>query len=165
MPKIYLTRKWVIRSRMMSMKTCMFFGHRIVPRIAETNLRKAISRLIEEEDVQLFLVGDKGGFDKMVQRILEDFKRTFPCIRYGVVVESEHERERISDFANIILPKGLENIPRKDVETYHNRWLVQRSDYAVVYVNKSFGKSAKFMDMAEMQGLKVINIAKLKPRR
>ena len=61
---------------------------------------------------------------------------------------------------NTIFPEGIESVPKRFAIDFRNKWMVSHSDCVVVYVNKSFGGAAKFLDIAEKRGLTVINIAK-----
>ncbi len=144
------------------MKTCTFFGHRIVSEKAKGDIRKAVIRLIEKDRVELFLVGNEGGFNKTVQRLLKELEAIYPNIRYGLVFACRHKKDKSSHCTNAIFPKGLENVPKKYAVAYRNRWMIERSDCAVVYVNKKFGRSLRFKEFAQEQGLKVINVAKHK---
>ncbi len=144
------------------MKTCTFFGQWFVSKRAEEHVRKAVIQLIEKDRVELFLVGNEGGFNKMVQRLLKELEESYPHIRYGLVFAYGYKAEKMSHCTNVIFPKGLENIPKKYAVAYRNRWMIQRSDCAVVYVNKRFEDSAKFKKIGNTQGLKIINAAKNK---
>ncbi len=144
------------------MKTCTFFGQRFVSKRAEEDVRIAIARLIEKDSVELFLVGKEGAFNKMVQRLLRELEGIYPHIRYGVVFACRCKKDKSPHSKNTIFPKGLENVPRKYAVAYRNQWMIQRSDCAVVYINKKFEGSAKFRGIVDTQGLKIINAAKNK---
>lgn len=48
------------------MAVCTFFGHRDCPDSLRPRLRKILVELIEQRRVDLFYVGNQGGFDQMV---------------------------------------------------------------------------------------------------
>ena len=50
------------------MGVCTFFGHRDTPGKIEPLLRATLAALIEDHDVDLFYVGNHGGFDLMVKK-------------------------------------------------------------------------------------------------
>ena len=56
------------------MAECTFFGHRDCPDSIEPILRKTIEKLIVDNGVNVFLVGDSGNFDKTVFRVLRDLE-------------------------------------------------------------------------------------------
>lgn len=49
-----------------TMKSCTFFGHRIIDSSVENIVRTTIRKLIEEENVKKFYVGNNGMFDSVV---------------------------------------------------------------------------------------------------
>ena len=61
--------------------TCTFFGHRIVPKEIEPTLRSTLIDLIINHNVKLFYVGNHGGFDAMVRRVLKSLSAEYP-IKY-----------------------------------------------------------------------------------
>ena len=78
------------------MKTCTFFGQRFVSKRVEKDVRTAIVQMIEKDRVELFLVGNEGGFNKMVQRLLKELEESYPNIRYGLVFACRHKKEKSS---------------------------------------------------------------------
>ena len=57
--------------------TCTFFGHRIVPNEIEPTLRSTLIDLIDNHDVDLFYVGNHGGFDAMVHKVLKELSAIY----------------------------------------------------------------------------------------
>ena len=51
------------------MASCAFFGHRICYSPIKEKLKHEMQRLIEEEDVNVFYVGNQGDFDKITLRL------------------------------------------------------------------------------------------------
>ncbi|MBQ2825007.1 MAG: hypothetical protein IJF19_01920 [Clostridia bacterium] len=141
------------------MKTCTFFGQRFVSKRVEKDVRTVIVQMIEKDRVELFLVGKEGGFNKMVQRLLGELEEIYPHIRYGVVFAYRRKKDKSAHSKNVIFPKDLGDVPRKYAVAYRNRWLIQRSDCAVVYVKKKFGELSRVEEVAQVQGLKIINVA------
>ena len=64
---------------------CTFFGHRQVSKEIEPTLRSALVDLIENKGVNRFYVGNHGGFDAMVQRMLKELAASYP-IKFYVVL-------------------------------------------------------------------------------
>ena len=56
-------------------KTCCFFGHREVITISDRKLTSIIEKLITEDGVIDFFVGNQGQFDWMVYSVLERTKK------------------------------------------------------------------------------------------
>ena len=58
--------------------TCIFFGHRYVQKEIEPMLRSTLIDLIDNHDCRLFYVGNQGGFDAMVTRVLWELSNRCP---------------------------------------------------------------------------------------
>ena len=138
-------------------KTCCFFGHREVKHNIRDKLTAIIERLITEDGVTEFYVGNQGQFDSMVYSVLKELKAKYPNIRYTVVLAympDEHIKEVYGE--DTLFPDGLENVPKKFAISKRNDWMIQQSSYAVCYVHKITGGASKFKEKAEKKGLKII---------
>lgn len=93
--------------------TCSFFGHRYIDEAIAAPLKNALTNLIAN-NVDTFLVGHQGDFDRLVLRTLRQPKKEFPQIRYRVVLAylpaapaaccAYTEEETV-------FPEGLETVP------------------------------------------------------
>ena len=140
------------------MKACTFFGHREVSENLKPLLKDVLSELITKDGIETFMVGNEGGFDKMVQRVLAELKNTYENIDF-VVVLAYLPRTKSND--KTLYPEGLEKVPKRFAIDYRNRWLIENSVCVVSYVNRNYGGAAKFSRLAERKGLRIINIAKI----
>jgi len=143
----------------MEIRAACFFGHRDVTHDIRAKLQFIIEQLITEEQINSFYVGHQGQFDSMVYSVLKELKAKYPQIRYTVVLAympDEHTKEVYGE--NTLYPDGLETVPRRFAISKRNDWMIQHSDYAVCYVHKITGGSAKFREKAEKKGLKVIDV-------
>jgi len=140
---------------------CTFFGHRIVPEEKESTLRSVLLELMENNGVDLFYVGDSGGFDAMVRRVLRELSARYP-ITYRVVLAYMPEKIRDpgeKEIFDTVLPEGIETVPRRFAISYRNKWMIERSDHVVTYVVYEAGSgAAKFKKIAEKKGKNVISI-------
>ena len=140
-------------------KTCCFFGHREVMHNIRPKLTAIIEKLITEDGVTEFYLGNQGQFDSMVRSVLKELKVKYPHIRYTVVLAympDEHIKEVYGE--DTLYPDGLETVPRRFAISKRNDWMIQHSGYAVCYVHKITGGAAKFRDKAEKKGLRVIDV-------
>ena len=138
-----------------------FWGHRDVSMEYQGKILETILYLIEQKGENNFYVGTHGNFDRMVYGALKKAKEKHPSIRYYVVLAylpSEKNGDYYYKMEETIYPEGMERHPRRFAITYRNRWMVQESKYAVVYVCNSIGNSAKLMKYAEKQGCEIINL-------
>ena len=138
-------------------KTCCFFGHREVIHNIRPKLTSIIEKLITEDGVIDFFVGNQGQFDWMVYSVLKELKAKYPQIRYTVVLAympDEHIKELYGE--DTLFPDGMENVPKKFAISKRNDWMIQQSEIAVCYVHKITGGAAKFREKAEKKGLKIL---------
>ena len=141
---------------------CAFFGHRQIPNAIEPKLKETTINLILNKNVDVFYVGNQGGFDSMVRKCLRELKSVYPHISYAVVLAympSLKDKAGYIDYCDTIYPEGLEKSPPKFAIINRNKWMINQSDYVVVYVDNIVGGAVKFKEMAERKGKIVINIA------
>ena len=139
--------------------TCCFFGHREVTNNIREKLTAIIKKLITEENVTEFYVGNQGQFDSMVYSVLKELKANYPQIRYSVILAympDEHIKKVCGE--NTLFPDGMESVPKKFAISKRNDWMIQQSDFAVCYVHKITGGAAKFREKAGNKGLRVIDV-------
>ncbi len=139
--------------------TCAFFGHKDSPVDIEPILKDLLVKLITENHVNTFYVGNHGNFDHMVTRVLKELKDTYD-IDYSIVLAYLPSNSDNNDYSNTIYPEGLESVPKKFSISHRNTWIVNSSDYVVCYVTTSFGGAYKYKTLAEKKGKVVINLAK-----
>ncbi len=142
------------------MKSCTFFGHRYVGDDINEILYNTITNLIENENVTNFYVGNQGEFDRVVSKILKKVKNKYTHISYEIVlayIPKKYDRDK--DFSNTIYPEGIEFVPPKFAIVKRNNWMIEKSEFVVVYVKDLCGGAAKFKEIAEKKGKNVINIA------
>ena len=66
--------------------TCTFFGHKDTPGCVRECLMPVLRKLITEQGVNAFLVGNQGVFDHMVVSALQELENEFQDIRYQIVL-------------------------------------------------------------------------------
>ena len=136
---------------------CTFLGHRDTPSSVRARLVKEIHNLIDE-GVTEFFVGNNGGFDLMVQGVLEEISIKNTNIKYSIVI-SKISEAAISGFQHATLfPEGLElAIPRFAISK-RNEWLLANSQILIAYVAYKGTNSYRWIQKATRLGLKIINI-------
>ena len=142
-------------------KTCCFFGHREVTHNIRDRLTAIIEKLVTEDGVTDFCVGNQGQFDSMVYSVLKELKAKYPQIRYTVVLAympDEHIKEVYGE--DTLFLDGLENVPKKFAISKRNDWMIRQSGVAVCYVYKITGGAAKFREKAEKKGLRIMDVLK-----
>lgn len=136
------------------MKSCTFFGHRLIDRDIKGELSATLERLITEGDVRRFYVGNSGGFDAAALSVLEALKAKYDIEINAVLAYMPKE-----PCPNGLLPDGIEAVPPRFALDYRNNYMLNKSDVVVCYVTADFGGAAKFVKLAFRRGKRVINLA------
>lgn len=143
--------------------TCTFFGHSSVSRETLIPLTKVLTNLIENKGVDIFYVGNHGGYDRMVMAKLREMKKKYPHIDYKVVLAYiPTKKDEYEDYSETLYPSVLDGVPYRARIVKRNEWMIKKSDYVVTYVEQNIGGAAKSKEKAEKEGKKVINLAEFK---
>ena len=144
-----------------TMGVCTFFGHRECPDSIKDKLIEVLLDLIINHDVDMFYVGNQGRFDSIVRGVLRELKKEFPQINYGVVLAYMPGKQiEYNDYADTILPEGIESVHPRYAISWRNNWMLKQSEYVVTYGTHSWGGAAQFAEKAKRQMKTVININK-----
>lgn len=144
------------------MAACTFFGHHDCPEYIRPKLRETIVDLIRNENVDLFYVGNHGSFDSIVRSTLRELQTAYPQIGYAVVLAympGKQSEGYTDDYADTMLPEGIENVPKRFAISWRNKWMMEHSEFAVVYVTRSWGGADQFAELAARKGKTMINLA------
>lgn len=151
-------------------KICCFAGH---ARLSEDEkvkiklkLEKEITNLIEKENVTTFYSGGKGAFDWLCAHTVDELRKDYPFIKsYWVLAympkEKDEYTERISKIFDDTVYPDIENVPQRFAILKRNEWVVNNSNFLIVYVDHEWGGAYKTLEYAEKRRkIKIINIAK-----
>lgn len=141
---------------------CCFFGHHDAPSEIKPILKDTISRLIIEEGISNYLVGNHGAFDGMVYTILKELRAKHPHICFNVVLAympQKREDYNFVDPMDTLYPEGLESIPKRFAISWRNDWMLKQSEVVICYVRHSMGGSGKYVEKANRQGKRIINLS------
>lgn len=148
--------------------TCCFFGHKDAPSSIYDKLEEAIKKLIVEDKVSSFLLGNQGQFDALALTAIRELKEMYPHITYKVVLAympGAKEEWSAYDPMETLYPEGLESVHPRFAISWRNKWMVQEADVVVTYITHSWGGAAQFAELAERKHKRVINIASMmKPK-
>ncbi len=138
-----------------------FFGHRDAPPELQIILEKKLIYLIEKCNATMFYIGNHGNFDHMAKMTLKKLKYYYPHIDYTIVLAYTPNKNNIHryDYYDTIFPNELDNIPPKYAIIERNKWMINKSDYVITYVNHNIGGAARFKNLAEKKGRIVINLS------
>ena len=140
--------------------TCTFFGHRYVQKEIEPILRSTLIDLIENHGAELFYVGNQGGFDAMVTRVLRELSDRYPIRAYTVLAYLPTSESSVSEnLLPTVLPEGIETVPRRFAISFRNKWMIAQSDLVVTHVTNHIASgAAQFKALAEKQGKTVVKL-------
>ncbi len=149
------------------MYACTFFGHRDSTVLYDVSairglLTGLLKQWIEKESVDVFFVGNQGGFDRLVQSVLKDLKEEYPHISVAVVLAYMPQANNDTDFTTgleTLYPDGLESVPRRYAIVHRNRWMLRNVQRVIGFVTAPSGGAAQFLKMAQRQGKIVYNLA------
>ena len=126
-------------------KTCCFIGHR---KINETNrlksdLKSAITDLIENKDVCNFLFGSKSDFNSLCREIVTELKTQYPKIRRIYVraefpyINDDYLSYLLESYEDTYYPEHINNSGRA-AYVERNYEMIQKSDYCICYYDESY---------------------------
>ena len=144
------------------MSVCAFFGHKDSSWLVEHKLEILCEELIINRQINMFYMGNNGNFDIMARRVVRKLKEKYPHINYYVVL-AYHPTNRdgldIAEYADTILPQGIENSPPRYAIAWRNKWIVKQAEYVITNITHNFGGAFQFAELAKRKGKTVINIA------
>lgn len=139
------------------MRACTFFGNRSCSEMNTDDLREILINLINEEEVNVFYVGNQGEFDTKVRIILRELTKEYSNISCYIIL-AYMPIDKPDYYFPTIYPNGIEKIPPRFAITWRNNWMLKRSEFVVSYVKDKTGCSYKFTEISEKLGKKVIKV-------
>ena len=144
--------------------TCCFFGHKDTPSSVYEKLEEAVEKIIVEDGVSSFLVGNQGQFDSMALSALRKLKLKYPHINYNVVLAympAEKEVWNPYEYGETMLPEGIESVHPRYAISWRNKWMVNESDMVICYITHGWGGAAKYAELANKHNKTILNIGLL----
>ena len=141
--------------------TCCFFGHKDTPSSMYQKLEEAVEKVIVEDGVSSFLVGNQGQFDSMALSALRKLKLKYPHINYNVVLAYmpvEKEMWSPYKYGETMLPEGIESVHPRYAISWRNKWLVNESDVVICYITHGWGGAARYVEMAVKKQKVIIHL-------
>lgn len=108
-----------------------------------------------------FYCGGIGDFDNLCAKAcLEVKKKSKNCELLLIIpyINSVNKENILYD--GIIYPP-IENVPLKFAINYRNRWMIDKADVIIAYVDHSFGGAYNTVKYAESKKKRVINLAEI----
>ena len=127
---------------------------------------KIIAFLIEkigDEPAELFL-GGYGSFDSFALSCGKKYQKTHPNVKLVFItpyITEDYQKnhlERTKDLYDYSIYPEIEDKPLRFAISYRNRWMVERADYVVAYVNYDSGGAYQTYKHAKRKKKPIFNI-------
>lgn len=153
--------------------TVSFFGHRdfVSSPMLEYHVERVIKRIAERNPMTDILIGRNGEFDKCVASVVKRLKKQsykYEDIRLILVLpyftaEYTNNEESFHNYYDDveICPLSLE-AHFKAAIGIRNRYMIDRSDLSVFYVNRKSGGAYQTMKYAMQLNKKKINLSRIR---
>ena len=151
-------------------KRCCFAGHREIQNSndIQDKLDVLIEKLITEENVSEFWVGNYGTFDRISAGAVRRAKQKYSHIELDIVIpyltlEIEENKEfYYKNYDNIIVADIPYGVPRKCRILKCNEYMVEKSDFIICCVQFTWGGAAKTMEYVKKQKhIKILNLQEI----
>ncbi|MBQ2644617.1 hypothetical protein IJG14_03480 [bacterium] len=133
-------------------KTCFFIGNRNTPSSIKEQLAEVVEKHITEYNVNTFVVGHYGSFDRLAAEVLKEAKNYHPNIKLYLLepYALSQKIETPDGFNGTFYPEGLEFVPKPFAIVRANRYMIEHSEYLISYCEK-IGNTRKFVEYAQKQ--------------
>lgn len=125
-----------------------------------------LEKLVGDSDADFFL-GGYGEFDEFAYACSKKFKERHPSVSLVFVTpyitldyQKNHLEYKASLYDSIIYPE-IEEKPLRFAITYRNRYMIERADFIIAYVNRTSGGAYKTLRYAKKLGKNIYNIGSL----
>ena len=146
-----------------------FCGHACF--VGSEEYEKKILALLEEtagdNPADMFL-GGYGGFDSFAYNVCKKYKASHPSVSLIFVtpyITEQYQKNHLEFIKNmyddIIYPE-IENKPKRFAVFYRNRYMVDRADFVIAYVNRSYGGAYDTYKYASGKGKIIFNLGYIK---
>ena len=145
-----------------------FCGHKLYSKKEEHEraILEFLKEKIGDHTAEIYL-GGMGDFDEFAYECCKKYQKTNPKVQLFFITPylSEHYQRRHleyekSKYDGIIYPE-IENKPIRFAISYRNKWIAEKCDYLVSYVNHDRGGAYKTYQCAKRKGKFILNLGRL----
>lgn len=134
---------------------CSLFGNSDASNSIKPLVYDAIINLIKNEKVDTFLIGNNGNFDRITKAILTELYDTYPHIKITVCL-AYLPTNQDADLTFTVYPEGLESVPKRFAIIRRNQWMIEQSQFVVIYMKHTCSNTAKIAEIAETKNKRMI---------
>ncbi len=112
------------------------------------------------------MTGGHGEYDRIFGMAVRKAKLSYPQISLELIRPyysndwNAHKEYYTALYDSIVVPDGLDGLHYKTAITARNKWMVDRADVIIGYVNRDFGGAYTAMRYAKGKPIEIINLAK-----
>ena len=142
-------------------KRCFFIGHRNAPESIYPSIVSTIEKLIVENCVKEFIVGNYGMFDSMVIRALQQTKTKYPNIVLLLLTPYHPSVKKVikpDAFDDIYYPEGMEFVPHKAAIVRANEKVIDGSEFLIAYLAHTVSNTVVFVEYAKRKGINIVYV-------
>ena len=147
----------------MKMTACCGFEHRDVLEKIDDAVYAAVLKAAER-GCDIFYTGAMGEFDSLFSSAVRKVKKTYPKIKLICVkpyftndlnINGEYYAALYDD---VFIPDELADIHPKAAIKYRNRWMIDHSDFVLIYTKRTYGGAYEARRYAERIGKGIVYI-------
>ena len=145
-----------------------FCGHREYSKKEEHE--RAILEFLKEKTgdrASEIYLGGMGSFDEFAYECCKKYKKSNPKIQLFFItpyLSEDYQRSHLKyaerKYDGVIYPE-IENKPIRFAISYRNKWMVEKCDYLISYVNHDWGGAYKTYQCAKRKGKFILNLGNL----
>ena len=145
-----------------------FCGHSQFQKTSEYEavLMAFLEKTIGDQPAEMYL-GGYGGFDSFAYSCCKTYRETHPNISLWLItpyMTESYQKNYLNDqktrYDGIIYPE-IENKPQRFAISYRNKWMVEKADCIVAYVDHTWGGAYATYQYAVARGKRVFNLGKI----
>ena len=144
------------------MKACAFFGHRDWGvEEGKEEIRNSIVHLIENYEVAQFYSGGRGNFDNLCSQIVYELKKKYPHIKNTLVlsyIPKKKEEYGLPEKYDDSVYFLEERVPPRFAIVKTNEKIIDKVDYVIVGVQKSWGGAYRAREYAKKRKKTILQI-------
>lgn len=149
----------------MENKVCCCFGHREIFCQTSERLYETVEKLIINNDVKIFMTGGMGKFDSTFITVIKKLKEKYSYIELWLIKPYfsnalNRDKEYYENtYDKILIPESLLGVHPKAAIKKRNRFMVENSDFIILYVYRNFGGAYEAMRYSARLNKNTINLA------
>lgn len=96
---------------------------------------QTIEKLILNEGIINFYVGNQRNFNHIVYLSLKEMKRKYPQISYAIALAYLPTEKLMNSNENALYPEGIESMPKRFAISWKNNLMISHSEYVICYIS------------------------------